>query len=202
MNKKSYSLKKSLKSPEINYFVKHNKEINQSGNLQIQADFAKTRNHTIKFLITSYDILVERIEENLLNFFNQETIYNDLNKMVDDYSYSRPLQKFNNEISRRLISNSLRNLANANNISHSKDIQHLDNFLAENLINIQEFVQETNELIVLIAKANSLSKENYITLLAKMHYFSTQKFGLSQLKIMNQKYYLGILDEQDRQFFN
>ena len=200
MNKdkiKSYSLKHSLKSPEINYFIKNNRSINQSNDLQKQADFAKTRDHTIKFLINSYKILSENIKSGLQKFYDEETILHDIEKVVDDYAYPRLLQKYNTSQSRHFISGSLHLLATANNIAFSNNIQNLDNLIAESLVNIQEYVNETKTLLKLFARIEELPTKEYISLLAVVHFYEANVFAMTQLKLTNQKYYLNILEKQD-----
>ena len=93
-------------------------------------------------------------------------------------------------------------LAHANNISNSGYIQNLDNFICESLVNIKEVVEETSKIIDGVGKEIPLPKDVYISTLAIIHHYETMVFALLQLKKVNQRYYINILEKQDLEFYN
>ena len=200
--KKTYSLRRSLKSPEINFYIKNHKAVNNSNNLTKQAEFAKTRDHTIKFLLSSYKVLSGRLVAALTNYITENEVHKDMTAMVEDFAFPEGLQKMNNKTSRNLISSSMHLLAHANNISNSGYIQNLDNFICESLVNIKEVVEETSKIIDGVAKEIPLPKDVYISTLAIIHHYETMVFALLQLKKVNQRYYINILEKQDLEFYS
>ncbi|MBR4407589.1 MAG: hypothetical protein IKT27_04690 [Clostridia bacterium] len=172
----------NLESPEIFHFVKNSKKVNYSGNLQERIDFCKYRDHVIKFIISSYYVLKDKIETQIERFDGNEQLELDERQNFLDEKSQKELEK-----QALLIAGVLEN----------KDITKLDAFLLDSLVNIADDVEETERLVGFISKKNHIQYHQLLNLKAFSNRFIQTIEDFQGLRKLNQKFYIKLLEIQD-----